>query len=111
MSTTVRTMPLLSEAETRSADVVRDTERIEAWLVDYLARLLDLAPDAISVLDSFQEFGLDSAAAVGLTGDLGRWLGRKLEPTMAYDYPTIGSLSAHLAADFETAPVPLMRRI
>ena len=73
-----------------------DREAIQTWLVDYLARVLEIKVEDVSVVDSFQEFGLDSAAAVGLTGDLGRWLGRKLEPTLAYDYPTIEALSAHL---------------
>jgi acyl carrier protein len=99
MSSRSRTVTLVSDADTRSTGAVREAERIEAWLIDYLAQLLELPPDGISVLDSFEEFGLDSAAAVGLTGDLGRWIGRKLEPTIVYDYPTIGSLSAYLVAD------------
>jgi acyl carrier protein len=81
-----------------TSDGVRDAAEIQAWLIDYLAQLLEIPPEEISVVDSFQEFGLDSAAAVGLTGDLGRWFGQKLEPTLAYDYPTIGSLSAYLAS-------------
>jgi acyl carrier protein len=92
--------PQVSEAGWESPDGVPDAEQIQAWLIDYLARLLEIPRDEISVVDSFQVFGLDSAAAVGLSGDLGRWFGRKLEPTLAYDYPTIGSLSAYLA----TAP-------
>lgn len=44
----------------------------------------------------FQEFEIESGAAVGLSGDLDRWLGCKLEPTLAYDYPTIEALSIHL---------------
>jgi acyl carrier protein len=111
MSSTARGVPLVSEGDTTSTDAVRDAEQIQAWLIDYLARLLEIPPEEISVVDSFDEFGLDSAAAVGLTGDLGRWFGRKLEPTLPYDYPTIGSLSAYLAADLERESAESMRHM
>jgi len=72
-------------------------ERIQLWLVNYLARVLDIPTESIATENTFESFGLDSAAAVGLTGDLGRWLGRKLDPTLAYDYPTIDAVAEHLA--------------
>lgn len=46
--------------------------------------------------DRFQESGLESGGAVGLSGDLDRWLGCKLEPSLPCDYPTIEALSIHL---------------
>ena len=41
-------------------------------------------------------FGLDSAAAVGITGELEQWLGRRLSPTLVYSYPTIATLAHHI---------------
>ena len=38
-----------------------------------------------------------------LVGDLEVWLGRRLSPTVFWNYPTISDLAAHLAS---TAPDP-----
>ena len=70
---------------------------IQSWLVTYMASLLDMAPDDVDVALPFDRYGLDSAAAAGLTGDLADWLGRKLNPSLTHDYPTIATLAQHLA--------------
>jgi acyl carrier protein len=70
---------------------------IEEWLTDYLAPLLKIPSDRIDPRRPFAEYGLDSLAAVTLSGDLERWLGVQLSPTLAWDYPTIQSLARHLA--------------
>jgi hypothetical protein len=31
--------------------------------------------------------------------ELGNWLSRRVDPTLAWDYPTIDSLAAHLGGD------------
>ena len=72
---------------------------IEEWIASYLAPLLHVHRDEIDPRRPFAEFGLDSLAAVTLSGELERWLGRELSPTLAWDYPTIEALSRHLAAD------------
>ncbi|NEQ95283.1 MAG: acyl carrier protein [Cyanothece sp. SIO2G6] len=66
---------------------------VEQWLVDYLSSLLDIDVDEIDVAVPFDRYGLDSSAALALTGDLGTWLKRDLEPTVIYDYPTIEALA------------------
>jgi len=76
---------------------------IQAWIVSYLAELLDVDQDEIDVTIPFDRYGLDSAVAVGMTGDLEDWLGQKLDPTLLYDYPTVESFARHLAEEFETA--------
>jgi acyl carrier protein len=40
---------------------------------------------------------LDSAAAVGMTGELADWLDHEMDPTLLYDYPTIESLVQYLS--------------
>lgn len=70
--------------------------KIQAWLVSYLAELLEIDSDEIDVTIPFDRYGLDSSALVGLTGDLEDWLGRELDPTLLYDYPTIDALVQHL---------------
>ena len=79
-----------------SARDVSATE-IQDWLVDYLADLLEIESDEVDVTVSFDRYGLDSSAAVGLTGDLEEWLGREVNPTLLYDYPTIETLVQHLS--------------
>lgn len=72
---------------------------IESWMVSNLSELLAVAPEEIDVNQPFSRLGLDSAAAVGLIGDLEQLLGRPLSPTLAYDYPTISVLAQHLGGE------------
>ena len=70
---------------------------IQDWLVSYLSQLLEIDQNNVDVTTSFDRYGLDSSATIGLTTDLGDWLGRSIDPTITYDYPSIESLSEHLA--------------
>lgn len=72
---------------------------IECWLITYLSELLDISPDEVDVQVTFDSYGLDSAAAVGLTGELADWLTIDLEPTLLYEYPTIKKLAEFLAME------------
>lgn len=74
-----------------SASVIQD------WLSSYLAQLLEIELEEIEPQTPFERFGLDSSAMVVLSGDLQEWLGRKLDPTLLYDYPTIETLAEYLA--------------
>jgi acyl carrier protein len=75
------------------------TTEIKAWIVSYVANMLDVNPDEVDVKIPFERYGLDSSAAVGLTGDLEEWLGREIDPTLLYDYPTIEGLVQHLSSE------------
>jgi acyl carrier protein len=70
---------------------------IQAWLVSYLSQLLEIDQNNVDITTSFDRYGLDSSATIGLTTDLGDWLGRSIDPTITYDYPSIESLSEHLS--------------
>ncbi|MBE9235322.1 acyl carrier protein [Anabaena aphanizomenioides LEGE 00250] len=70
--------------------------KIREWLVSYVADLLEIEAEEVDVETNFSRYGLDSSAAVILTGDLGNWLGKEIEPTIIYDYPTIASLAEYL---------------
>ncbi len=74
---------------------------IQEWIVSYLAQLLEIQPDEIDTEIPFDQYGLDSSAAVGMTGDLEDWMGTKIDPTLLYDYPTIQALAQHLAKEFK----------
>lgn len=69
---------------------------IESWLVSYLANLLAIPENEVSRTVTFEQFGLDSAAAVAMTGDLARWLGTDLDPNAASKHKTISALAGHI---------------
>ncbi len=74
---------------------------IQDWLIAHIAELLHIAPDTIDIRESFSSYGLSSLDVVSLSGDLQELLGRRLSPTLAYDYPNILTLSNHLAENIE----------
>lgn len=76
---------------------------IQDWLIAKIAELLELAPEAIDIRAPFSTFGLSSLDMVSLSGDLEEWLDQRLDPTIAYDHPTILALSRHLAQEASTA--------
>ncbi len=71
---------------------------IETWLSVQISRRLKLPATAIDPREPFSRYGLDSLAAVELSGELEKWLGRHLPPTLLYDYPSIRLLAEHLTA-------------
>ncbi len=72
-------------------------KEIENWLIQAVAQILDRQPENIDPLLPFAQLGLDSGEAVALTGDLEDLLEQELEPTLAFEYPSIQKLSQHLA--------------
>ncbi|HEY0301868.1 MAG TPA: AMP-binding protein, partial [Rhizomicrobium sp.] len=97
-----RARPLLRPV--RGADCLSLTPgTIQAWIVERLAAMLEMAPAEVDCHAPFSVFGLDSMKAVALSGDLETWLGRALPATLLWDYPTIDALSRHLAGADEVA--------
>lgn len=91
-------MSTISEENKVNQDNIELTEpKIREWLVSYLAELLEIQADKVDVEATFARYGLDSSAAVVLAGDLETWLGKEIEPTILYDYPTIADLAQYLA--------------
>lgn len=72
---------------------------IETWLVGKLATYLKINPDDIDIEEPFAHYKLDSSVAVSLTGKLADWLGRELEPTLFWEYPTIESVAQYLESE------------
>ena len=80
-------------------------EAIQAWLVSQLSQRLRIQPDRIEINVAFARYGLDSKQAVSLIADLETFLGQRLSPTLAYDYPSIAALSQYLAGKSHAAAV------
>lgn len=89
-------MTAINTPQAIQSDVRKTTDSIQEWITFYLANLLDMQPDDVDSETPFESYGLDSAAAVAMTGDLEDWLGYELEPTLVYDYPTIEKLASYL---------------
>src|SRR5579864_505599 len=75
----------------------RPAEVIQGWLVSRLSELLGIEPRELDVREPFASYGLGSTELVGLSGELGEWLGRQLPAELAYECPTIEALSRRLA--------------
>lgn len=63
-------------------------DEIRGWLVAHAADLLQVEPCIVESGESFYRMGLDSAAALGLTGDLEPFLGRAMPASLLYDHPS-----------------------
>ena len=84
------------QGDTETGKVDQTTQKIRTWLVTNIAQRLDVSPSEIDIREPLASYGLDSVQAVRLSAELEDWLGRKLSPTLAYDYPTIEALANYL---------------
>ncbi|MBE8987609.1 acyl carrier protein [Nostoc sp. LEGE 12450] len=85
---------------TISNDIRSQTlETIQIWLVAQFAERLEVDPEDIDTCEPFDNYGLNSAETMILLGKLERWLGRNLNPTLIFNYPTIAELAQRLAEE------------
>jgi alkylation response protein AidB-like acyl-CoA dehydrogenase/3-oxoacyl-(acyl-carrier-protein) synthase/acyl carrier protein len=82
-------------------DVPRDRGALSAWLVQWCVSHLELPASSIDTSQPFSNLGLDSNDAVRLARDLGQRIGLDLDATLAWNFPSIDSLSEHLAVELE----------
>jgi len=101
--TPAETQPALAQLPAGNA---RIANLIREHLVSYFANRLGTTTQEIDLHQTFAYFGLVSLEAVSLVNELSQMLGRELSPTLPWDYPTIESLTNHLAgySKVETAP-------
>ncbi|MEQ9355861.1 AMP-binding protein [Coleofasciculus chthonoplastes] len=70
---------------------------IQQWMISWLAQALQLTPQQIDPQRPFADYGLDSVIAVELVEQLGRWLGKEIEITLVWNFPSIADAAAYLA--------------
>jgi long-chain acyl-CoA synthetase len=73
------------------------TELIQQWLRNWMASHLKVEPQSIGHDASFHSFGLESLSMVRMMQELCAWLNHFAPLTIAWNYPTIDSLSHELA--------------
>ncbi|MGI5351762.1 acyl carrier protein [Streptomyces sp. CA-250714] len=70
------------------------------WLTARLAEFLSRPAEDIDPRTPFAEYGLDSVAALSLYGDIEDEFALYLEPTVAWDHPTVEALARCLADEY-----------
>ncbi len=73
-------------------------EEAQAWLIDRIAARIGMPQEQIQVATPFLDFGLGSLDAVEIAAELELWLGRRVSPTVVYNYPSIAALARWLSA-------------
>ncbi|MDX6264298.1 MAG: phthiocerol/phenolphthiocerol synthesis type-I polyketide synthase, partial [Kribbellaceae bacterium] len=82
----------------------RDLRR---FLVDRVARACELAPAEVDPDRLLEQYGIASRDAVVATGELEEVLGRRLEPSSVWRYPTINQLVRGLLSSAQPDGVPI----
>ncbi|WP_342318570.1 polyketide synthase Pks13 [Corynebacterium mayonis] len=84
---------------------------LSAWLQKWVAEAVGIDASEVEPAKPLESYGLSSRDAVIMSGELENLLGRRVDPTIAYQYPTIGALAAALTAPEDEAPVVQQRRV
>jgi len=90
-------MPMKPSIFVSNEQESRTIETIQDWLITQLAERIEIDPEDIDIQEPFDNYNLDSAQTMILLGKLEKWLGRKLNPTFIFNYPTIEQLAQRLA--------------
>ncbi|MCC3767170.1 acyl carrier protein [Streptomyces sp. UNOC14_S4] len=69
---------------------------IRSWLIERIAFYLEAPAESIDPVRKFVELGLDSVYALTMCGDIEDHFDIVVEPTVAWDHPTVDTLAAHL---------------
>jgi acyl carrier protein len=74
-------------------------EALRGWLVAELARRVKCPESEVDTAKSFDAYGLDSRAAVQVSGALEKVVERRLSPGILFDHETIDDLAAYLTRE------------
>jgi acyl transferase domain-containing protein/acyl-CoA synthetase (AMP-forming)/AMP-acid ligase II/acyl carrier protein len=92
--------PVQEEGETRRPEPSEHSAaEIRQFLRERIGRYLGVDAEDIDPQIPFRSLGLDSTAAVRLTGEVAAFAKCAVEPRIIYEYPTIDALARHLAGE------------
>src|SRR5688500_10177085 len=75
---------------------------VTGWLTHWVSSEMKLDRAAVEPSKTLVSYGMDSVHAMMLVGDLEELLDRPLQPTLAWDHPTIDRIAVFLgSADAE----------
>ena len=87
---------------TATADGAYSVDAIKSWLISELQDLLSVDAGELAVDKPLVDYGLSSMTGMMFSGSIEDWLQIRLEPSVAWEYPTIESLAAYLADEVKT---------
>nr|WP_256583531.1 acyl carrier protein [Burkholderia singularis] len=73
-----------------------DSSSIQQWLTERIARYLQISPEDIGASTPLDTIGLDSVYALALCGEIEETLHCVVEPTIAWDFPTVAEIAQEL---------------
>jgi acyl transferase domain-containing protein/acyl carrier protein len=81
-------------------------DHLRSWLVRVVSDIVGTGPEDIDPSASFDRYGISSAEAVNISGQLEELLDTAMSPTVLYDHPTINQLAAHLGGQPSAPAAP-----
>lgn len=81
---------------TRGDGLMISAEEIKSWLLGEFAALVGRSPAEVDPTESFARYGLDSISAVSLGLEIEAKTGRRLPPSVFWDYPSVAELARFL---------------
>jgi len=70
---------------------------ILTWVTERVAYYLECPPTDIAPDRALTAYGFDSVFALALCGDVEDEYGLEVDPTLAWDHPTVAAIAARLA--------------
>ncbi|MGW6916292.1 acyl carrier protein [Kitasatospora sp. NPDC054939] len=74
-------------------------ESVRAWLLERVALYVERPVSEIAPDVKLVEYGLDSVYALTLCGDIDDEYGIEVDPTLAWDYPTVDAIVGFLTEE------------
>ena len=92
---------MFRRTKTATIDGPLTHQALRAWLVTELARRVKCAESEVDTAKPFDAYGLDSRAAVQVSGDLEKVVERRLSPGILFDHGTIDDLVEYLTNELQ----------
>jgi len=74
-----------------------DCSQLQPWLIGRVAVYLGRPIEEIDPTAPLADMGMDSVYALSLCGDIEEALDLQVEPTLAWDHPSIAAIAGHLS--------------
>lgn len=87
----------MSETTIERPDAAPDLDSLRAWVLGRVAYYIEGDPSDIDPDAKLVGYGLDSVYALSLCGDIEDEYGLEVDPTLAWDYPTVNAIATCLA--------------
>lgn len=74
-------------------------DKLRGWLVTELGRMVKVTEAEVDTTKPFDAYGLDSRAAIQVSGKLEKVVERRLSPGILFDHQTIDDLAEYLTQE------------